>query len=252
MLKNRQTSNLGSFLIGSLEDAIAYVMAMDPLPEEFVCVEPLFKRRLRMRQAAAPKETKAEIAQQRAKAREVSSRLPKNTGGMGISEFEICPHVLLILCFVFRSGAQVPQIRMDSINLRLVKDNFWMLEISFLNIDFHWFSSNFAIWPPFCLVLFCVSAQATERILIGHRPAEPAPQERPWLIEAAGNIFESTPVRSLSETTSQRLFLAVAPELEKKVLTEGPMVFFFVCGFFFVFLCVFILYVFWWFCFAKF
>jgi len=111
------------------EDAIAYVMAMDPLPEEFVCVEPLFKRRLRMRQAAAPKETKAEIAQQRAK--------------------------------------------------------------------------------------------ATERILIGHRPAEPAPQERPWLIEAAGNIFESTPVRSLSETTSQRLFLAVAPELEKKVLTEG-------------------------------
>jgi len=63
--------------------------------------------------------------------------------------------------------------------------------------------------------------KATERILIGHRPAEPAPQERPWLIEAAGNIFESTPVRSLSETTSQRLFLAVAPELEKKVLTEG-------------------------------
>lgn len=64
-----------SFLIRNLEDAIAYVMAMDPLPEEFVCVEPLFKRRLRMRQAAAPKETKAEIAQQRAKAGEVSSRL---------------------------------------------------------------------------------------------------------------------------------------------------------------------------------
>jgi len=54
-------------------------MAMDPLPEEFVCVEPLFKRRLRMRQAAAPKETKAEIAQQRAKAGEVSSRLQQKT-----------------------------------------------------------------------------------------------------------------------------------------------------------------------------
>lgn len=179
-------------------------MAMDPLPEEFVCVEPLFKRRLRMRQAAAPKETKAEIAQQRAKA-----------PGKYLQDFN--------------------KKQWWDGDLWVWDTPTWFID-SFFSVDFHtfpWFSSI-----QRTLVQF--GCKATERILIGHRPAEPAPQERPWLIEAAGNIFESTPVRSLSETTSQRLFLAVAPELEKKVLTEGDC-----WG---VFVWIFFLFVFVWVC----
>eukprot|EP00438_Fugacium_kawagutii_P031592 Skav220178 [mRNA] locus=scaffold1271:222155:252662:+ [translate_table: standard] len=90
-----------------VEDAISYVLSLDPPPEEFVCAEPLVKRRLRVRQAA-PKETKAEIAQQRAK--------------------------------------------------------------------------------------------ATQRILIGgSRPRVAEDEARPWLVEAAGEIFETPPLRNLSE-----------------------------------------------------
>jgi len=110
------------------KDAIAYVLALDPAPEEFVCVEPLMKRRLRLRQAA-PKETKETVAQQRAK--------------------------------------------------------------------------------------------ATQRILIGHARRPAGEEDRPWLVEAAGDIFATPPLRSLSEKTAQRYYIAIPPEVEKKVLTEG-------------------------------
>eukprot|EP00435_Cladocopium_sp_Y103_P030914 s2342_g7.t1 len=122
-----------------VEDAIAYVLALDPPPEEFVCVEPLMKRRLRLRQAA-PKETKAEVAQQRA-----------------------------------LDGVKPPQL----------------------------------------------CAKATQRILIGHARRPAGEEDRPWLVEAAGDIFATPPLRSLSEKTAQRYYIAIPPELEKKVLTEG-------------------------------
>ena len=113
------------------KDAMAYILSLEPVPEEFVSSEPLFKRRLRMRPVQSPKETKSEIAQQRAK--------------------------------------------------------------------------------------------ATQRLLIGHSKDKTQQSfgEKPWVVEATGEIFETPPLRNLSDKLGQRFYLAVPPELEKKVLSEG-------------------------------
>lgn len=64
-------------------------------------------------------------------------------------------------------------------------------------------------------------AKATQRILIGHARRPASEEDRPWVVEAAGDIFATPPLRSLSEKTAQRYYIAVPPEVEKKVLTEG-------------------------------
>jgi len=47
-------------------------------------------------------------------------------------------------------------------------------------------------------------AKATQRILIGHARRPAGEEDRPWLVEAAGDIFATPPLRSLSEKTAQR------------------------------------------------
>ncbi|CAK9083209.1 unnamed protein product [Durusdinium trenchii] len=117
-----------NFRFQNRKDAMAYILSLDPVPEEYVSCEPLFKRRLRLRPVASPKETKSEIAQQR--------------------------------------------------------------------------------------------ARATQRILTGGAKEAPR-EEHPWVVEATGDIFETPPLRTLSDKLGQRFYLAVPPELEKKVLSEG-------------------------------
>mmetsp|Transcript_52190 Transcript_52190/g.93613 ORF Transcript_52190/g.93613 Transcript_52190/m.93613 type:complete len:418 (-) Transcript_52190:91-1344(-) len=121
----------------SSRDALAYVMQLQPSPEEFVSQEAIFQRRLRVRKAA-PGETKEEVAAKLAikKHRSLTGRGKQATGkSLGV--------------------------------------------------------------------------QST-----GTEPKR-------WLVEAAGSLFEvPTSLRPLKEV-SQRFYIAVPIDLEKKVLSEG-------------------------------
>jgi len=120
-------------------DLLAYIMEMNPEPEEFVSTEPMFKRRLRVRKTA-PNEQKNDVA----------------------SKMALKKHRLLVGRMRDRAGY----------------------------------------------------AQPTPR---GDQMAE----TKCWLVEAAGVLFEKPKsVRDLQEPL-QRYFVAVPPEIEKKVLAEG-------------------------------